>query len=132
MRTKVKKYFIAYLSLVLILSNFSFATTLMMCKMGNMQTSCSCTLEQDNSSQGASLSKVNSCCESKTYELSNSNILCLVKNDLTGNFLSVIDVINTENFTAGLSTFNESRITGELTYHPPNSEIPILNSSLLI
>jgi len=132
MRTKIKKYFIAYLSLVLILSNFSFATTLMLCNMSNMQTSCSCSQLQDYSSQVASLSKVNSCCESKTYELSNSNILCLVKNDLTGNFLSVIDVINTENFTAGLSTFNESRITGELTYHPPNSEIPILNSSLII
>jgi hypothetical protein len=132
MRTKIKKYFIAYLSLVLILSNFSFATTLMLCKMSNMQTSCSCTQSQDHSSQGASLSKVNSCCESKTYELSNSNILSIVKNDLTGNFLSIIDVINTESNAAGLSALYVSRITGELSYHPPNSEIPILNSSLLI
>lgn len=132
MRTKVKKYFIAYLSLVLILSNFSFATTLMMCKMSNMQSSCSCTLEQNHSSQEASLSRVNSCCESKTYELSNSNILSIVKDDLTGNFLSVIDIINTENITGSLSSLNVSQINYELSYHPPNSEIPILNSSLLI
>ncbi len=132
MRTKIKKYFIAYLSLVLILSNFSFATTLMLCKMSNMQNSCSCTQLQDYSSQATSLSKVNSCCESKTYELSNSNILSIVKNDLTGNFLSVIDIINTESITAGLNMLNVSQITGELSYHPPNSEIPILNSSLLI
>ncbi len=132
MRTKIKKYFIANLSLVLILSNFSFATTLMLCRMGNMQTSCSCTQSEDHSSQLASLSKVNSCCENKTYELSNSNILSIVKNDLTGNFLSVINVINTESISAGLSTLIVSRITNQNSYHPPNSEIPILNSSLLI
>jgi hypothetical protein len=132
MRTKIRKYFIAYLSLVLILSNFSFATTLMLCKMSNMQVSCSCTQSLDYSSQGASLSKVNSCCESKTVELSNSNILSIVKNDLAGNFLSIIDVINTESISAGLSTLIVSRITNQNSYHPPNSEIPILNSSLLI
>ena len=133
MRTKVKKYFITYLSLVLILSNFSFATTLMLCKMSGKQISCTCSHNQTDSPKGIAFSKIkNPCCDEKTIELSNSNTLTTVKNDLTGNFLALIDVINAGGNASGLNIINASRINNQFSYHPPNSEIPILHSSLLI
>ena len=132
MKTKVKQYFITYLSLVLILSNFSFAATLAYCKMNGDNAVCSCIHKNTAEKSGLVINKVpKSCCETKIVELSNSNILEAL-NSYTGNSLFQADFINSDvnSILSALTQIN--RILTEFSYHPPNSEIPILNSSLLI
>jgi hypothetical protein len=132
MKSKVKKYFITYLALVLILSNFSFAVTLAFCKMNGDNTVCACSHIDGAEKSGLSIKRIpGSCCETKIVELSNSNILEIL-NSYSGNYLFQADVLNTDNFSFSSTSTQASRIYSEFSFHPPNSEIPILNSSLLI
>lgn len=127
-----KKYFITFLALLLILSNFSFATTIMLCGMSDESISCSCANSQEHSSHGIVIKKVkNSCCETETIQLSNSNNLQVVKNDLTGNFLVILNILNVEDGEGLKSGLNHS-FASSINYHLPNSDIPVLYSSLLI
>jgi len=132
MKTKVKKYFITYLSLVLVLSNFSFATTLVLCEMDGGNHQCACSNSNDTGKYGLAIRSVTpSCCETKIVELTNSNILEVIHNTPV-NPLVHIDFINND---AGdmFSVSSQARnLRYDLSFHPPNSEIPILNSSLLI
>jgi len=131
MRIKVKKYFITYLSAVLVLSNFSFATTLVFCNMGGDQT-CECT--QNNHTEKSELvlkGVAKSCCDSKIVELSNSNILEILHSNTVNPLIHSV-LLNSGSNELNIMTVNIGRISNELSYHPPNSEIPILNSSLLI
>jgi len=132
MKTKVKKYFITYLSLVLILSNFSFATTLVLCEMDGGNHHCACVNINDIGKHGLAIKNVTpSCCEKKTVELANSNILeVLISNHI--NPLANANLINPVNNDLCNITAQVVKIHNELSHHPPNSEIPILNSSLLI
>ena len=132
MKTKVKKYFITYLALVLILSNFSFATTLAFCKMNSDNTVCACSHSNGTEKSELALNSIlNTCCETKIVELSNSNILEII-NSYSVNTLIKAQIINADNYSITGSLSNVTRIYNEFSYHPPNSEIPILNSSLLI
>ncbi len=132
MKTRVKQYFITYLSLVLILSNFSFAVTLAFCKMNGDNAVCSCIHKNSAEKSGLVIKKIpKSCCETKIVELSNSNLLEIL-NSYSGNSFLQADIINSDvNILLSAST-QINRILTEFSYHPPNSEIPILNSSLLI
>lgn len=132
MKTKVKKYFITYLSLVLILSNFSFAVTLAFCEMNRENIVCACSHNNSIEESGIAIKKIpNACCETKIIEFSNSNIL-EVLNSYSGNFSFHADIINANlnNLNGVLS--HVRRVYSEFSYHPPNSEIHILHSSLLI
>lgn len=132
MKTKVKKYFITNLALVLILSNFSFAVTLAFCKMNSDNTVCACSHNNGTEKSELAFKRIpNTCCDTKIVELSNSNILEII-NSYSGNFLLHSHTTNADNFSITGSLYNISRIYSEFSYHPPNSEIPILNSSLLI
>lgn len=131
MNLKVKKYFITFLSLGLILSNFSFATTLMFCSMESYHSSCTCSHNNQPQSSGLSVKSITkSCCDKKTVELSNSNILEILNHN------TVNPIISAGFSSAGCNDIwvaaNSERNIVTLTHHPPNSEIPILNSSLLI
>jgi len=131
MKTKVRKYFITYLALVLILSNFSFATTLAFCKMNGDNTVCACS-NNSNEKSGLAFEKIpNKCCETKIVELSNSNIL-EVSNSYSANIFPHTDILSSDFISHSDNSFQVSRIYNQFSYHPPNSEIPILNSSLLI
>jgi hypothetical protein len=132
MKTKVKKLFIPYLSLVLILSNFSFATTLAFCSMGGDNHSCACEKTNDTGKHGLAIGNVTkSCCETKIIELSNSNTLEILHSNPV-NPIAHADLISRD----VNNSYNISAQTGYINYnfefHPPNSEIPIINSSLLI
>jgi hypothetical protein len=131
MKTKVKKYFITYLSLVLILSNFSFATTLALCEMDGSKYQC-CTDKNDMGKYGPSIRNIPyNCCETKVVELTNSNILEVLHNT-TVNPIAQVNLLSPG--TDGLCSVsvNACNFHYDLSFHPPNSEIPILNSSLLI
>ena len=132
MKTKVKQYFITYLSLVLILSNFSFAVTLAFCKMNGDNAVCSCIHKNSAEKSGLVIKKIpKSCCETKIVELSNSNLLEIL-NSYSGNSFLQADIINSDVNSLLSASTQVNRIITEFSYHPPNSEIPILNSSLLI
>ena len=131
MKIKVKKYFITYLSAVLVLSNFSFATTLVLCSMGG-DSPCACSNNTHHENSGLVLKNAaNSCCQTKTVELSNSNILEILHNTVV-NPLIHAGLLNPEVNGFSKVHANTSKVFNEFSYHPPNSEIPILNSSLLI
>jgi len=132
MKTKVKQYFITYLSLVLILSNFSFAVTLAFCKMNGDNAVCSCIHKNSAEKSGLVIKKIpKSCCETKIVELSNSNLLEIL-NSYSGNSLFHADLLISDINSIASASSQINKIYNEFSYHPPNSEIPILNSSLLI
>jgi hypothetical protein len=132
MKTKVKKLFIPYLSLVLILSNFSFATTLVFCDMDGGNDHCSCANTNDIGKYGPAIRSVTeSCCETKIVELSNSNILEVLFSN-TVSPLTHVNLINSVDITSFSVSAQVVKTYNELAHHPPNSEIPIINSSLLI
>jgi hypothetical protein len=132
MKTKVKKYLITYLSLVLILSNFSYATTLAFCKMSGDDTVCPCSLTGSAENNGPVLKKAaKTCCETKIVELSNRNIL-EVLNSYTGIFLHPEVELN-HDAIALPDTFSDSNNDyNGFFYKPPSCKIPVLHSSLLI
>jgi hypothetical protein len=79
----VKKYLISGLSLLLVLSNFSFATQLMFCQMNDNAQVCECIHDKSIQHSGISISKViNKCCTEETTELSNTNSLLTFKTEL--------------------------------------------------
>jgi hypothetical protein len=132
MKTKVKQYFITYLSLVLVLSNFSFATTMVLCEMDGGNHQCVCTNSNDTGNNGLAVRSVaKSCCEARIVELSNSNVLEILHNNIVNPFAHV-ELINSG--VDNLCSFSMQAfiLNYNFSYHPPNSEIPILNSSLLI
>ena len=131
MKSKVKKYFITYLSLVLILSNFSFAVTLGLCEMDGSKYQC-CTDKNDVGKYGSAVRDIPyTCCEKKVVELTNSNILEVLHNTNV-NPISQVNLLNSGTDDLCSVSFNACNFNRELSFHPPNSEIPILNSSLLI
>lgn len=132
MKIKVRKYFITFLSLGLILSNFSFATVLVFCNMGSVDQTCACSRNNHTEKSELVLKSVaKSCCDKKIVELSNSNILEILHSN-TVNPLIHYDLLSSGSNELNKIALNTGRIFSEFSYHPPNSEIPILNSSLLI
>jgi hypothetical protein len=132
MKTKVRKYFITYLSLVLVLSNFSFATTLVLCEMDGGNHQCACANSSDIGKYGLAINNVTkSCCEAKIVELSNSNVLEVLHNSNVNPFAHV-DLINSGVGNICSFSVQACNLNYDFSFHPPNSEIPILNSSLLI
>lgn len=116
---------------MLILSNFSYATNLMLCSMKDKDISCMCQHKMEKKYAGLSISKVKkSCCNSETVVLSNSNTLNTVKSELCSNPLIVMYYLTN-------GTLNNSAKSGIAVYYGlpgqiPKADIPISISSLLI
>jgi len=134
---KVNKYFIFIISLLLVLSNFSFATQQMLCLMNDdadadADVKCDCTCAYNEISQGITISNNSSpCCSTKTNELSNINNLQITGNELPKDITSFsplyINMLKDITFDSLIDiTFSA------LKEHVPKAEIPILFSSLLI
>jgi hypothetical protein len=135
LKRRIRKYLLPVLAVTLILSNFSFAASYMLCKMDdNNKMSCQCSNEPSKKVDGLSLAKhTSSCCELGKIELSNSNILQQVKSENQDNSLKVICTLTTDNVNicSSFSTgSNLNFINNDLPVY--NRDIYVLNSSLLI
>jgi len=131
MRRLFKKYFISFLAITLILSNFSFITTYSVCSMGGMKESCACKDMAKDIPSGLNIFKEKkSCCEQKIAELSNSNVLSIDKSK-TIDCLQNPGCLQADNFT-----IPESPLFVNNLFRPPDkipkNGIPVANSSLLI
>jgi hypothetical protein len=123
------KYSVPILSLLLILSNFSYATNIMMCGMMSGGKTSSCCNQKPDYGKGVSISKViKSCCDSRTIELSNSNNLVNIKNDVSSN-LKFFD-LRCPGITPDISQSYILSTPSPKQKIPP--DIPILVSSFLI
>jgi hypothetical protein len=125
------KYFVVSLSLMLILSNFSYASQLMFCEMTGGTTECECRHTEHKKFDGVSLSQEKSqCCNEETTELSNTNTLLNVNQGTDQDFPVYPVFIN---IPFGLS----GNISDLIIYFHgisqlPKNDIPIFTSSLLI
>ncbi|HEY3249865.1 MAG TPA: hypothetical protein VGK25_01995 [Ignavibacteria bacterium] len=134
MKQKIKKYWLFILSLLLILSNFSYATQQMLCLMsdGDSDIKCECSHQRQNNVSGLTISRhASPCCSSKTVELSNSNNLQTTSFELPKDVSSFSPLyIATDREVSNNFKF-EVNHTG-LKDHVPRTEIPILVSSFLL
>jgi hypothetical protein len=131
LRKTIRKYFVPSLALLLILSNFSFATNIMLCGMSDSQSKCECKHKVNQKFSGLSFNKVKkSCCNEKSVELTNSNQLQTVKKDCTDKCVSQVILMNSDILfsSAGLNGFSNASLREQI----PKPNIPILVSSLLI
>src|SRR4030095_520575 len=132
MRNFFTKYFVVILSLLLVLSNFSFATSLMICGMSDEITKCECKHDTQPPLKGIGYSKEkSSCCDNETTELSNSNTLSIVKTDLPKDI--TLFVLIAFDFHNDLSLqYNRPVHSSADKEHVPKQNLPVLISSLLI
>ena len=132
MKRAFNKYFVVSLSLMLILSNFSYATQLMFCEMSGDSNKCECTHNYQPDYPGFSLAQQkNKCCNEETTELSNSNTL-LTTNSQQNQEISSLVILFLD-----YSVFQDYKYNNNILYSPdkshlPEIDIPIFNSSLLI
>jgi hypothetical protein len=131
MINKIRKYLIPSLAALLILSNFSYATNLMLCSMKDMDVTCGCTHKAEYGISGINVSKVkNQCCEEETILLSNSNLLNTVKSENPVNSLVLLSYISSSVLE---NTFtNNFPVIYKLQDKIPKEDIPISVSSLII
>jgi len=135
LKRRIRKYLLPFLAVTLILSNFSFAASYMLCKTDdNSKMSCQCSTESSKKVDGMSIAKHRaSCCELGKIDLSNSNILQQVKSENQDNSLKVICTLYTDN--AGICSSFSASSSLDLT----QKDLPVygrdiytLNSSYLI
>ena len=133
MLKKVKKYSIFALSLLLVLSNFSFATQQMLCLMNDVDITCSCPMNEGSDSPGglSIAAKDSPCCSNNTIELTNRNNLQIAGNELPKDITSFSAAFINLDLEFDCNSHFENSFTA-LKEHIPKAEIPILNSSLLI
>ena len=131
MRYFYNKYIIASLAVLLILSNFSFATAIAVCKMGEMKQSCCCKNESPDNSKEQGISKVKiTCCDEKVFDLSNTNVLSINKAQDCKCFL--ISMHFTLNGDAIITRSINNNLHYSIPDKIPKDGIPIVISSLLI
>ncbi|MCC6865057.1 MAG: hypothetical protein IT280_02735 [Ignavibacteria bacterium] len=116
---------------MLILSNFSFASQLMICEMYGDNCKCESPQNDHNDNRGIAFTQEkNNCCSEKITELSNTNTLIINNISHENEFLfSDYQSIYSE-FNSNLQNTQNSKIKD---YHfLPVIDIPLLNTSLLI
>ncbi len=132
MKKAFKKYFVVSLSLMLILSNFSFATQLMFCEMSGDDNKCECSHIDAADYPGISFSQEkNKCCEEKTSELTNSNTLLNFNNIQEHDSFANISLFYVSTIDPGILNNITFRYFPQDAYHP-EIDIPVFTSSLLI
>ena len=119
--------------MLLVLSNFSYATQQMLCLMSEeTDIGCDCTCEQNDLSSGVILTNDSSpCCANTTNELSNTNNLQLTGNELPKDITSFATLYNNHVKDITFNSFFDNSFSA-LKEHIPKTDIPILISSLLI
>lgn len=126
------KYFVVSLSLMLILSNFSFATQLMICEMMGDTNVCECTHNDYQKVDVLSFTQERSkCCNEETTELSNTNTLLSINNELNHNIYTNVALFFNTSITLD-HNFNSLVLYSHDKSHFPKLDIPIFTSSLLI
>jgi hypothetical protein len=129
---ELKKYTIFVLSLLLVLSNFSYATQQMLCLMSDDDVACECYCEKSEVSTGLIFTDANSpCCSKQTVELSNSNNLQTTANELPKDITSFSPLFVNIDLEISYNAEYYNSFSA-LKDHIPKTEIPILISSLLI
>lgn len=132
MKRVFKKYFVVSLSLMLILSNFSFATQLMFCEMTDDSSKCECSHKEKPVYPGISLTQEkNKCCDEKTTELTNSNTLLNYNNIQENDSYANIALFCVSTIDPGILNNVTFRYFPPGAYHP-QTDIPVFTSSLLI
>ena len=132
MKSKFKKYFLTSLAFMLIFSNFSYATTYMICSMGKDDAPCCCKHKSSSPAKELTItSEKTICCGEGRIELANTNLLSTVKIEVPADITSFSpELINTNNLILIDNNISFSYIAQ--IEHVPKSDIPILTSSLLI
>jgi len=131
-KKEFRKYFVVTLSLMLILSNFSFATQLMICEMMGDSKVCDCAHRDNPKPDGLSLTQErNKCCNEETTELSNSNTLLNLNTEQDQDIYTNISILPNVAFDIESNFINSIKYTPDRSYLP-EIDIPIFNSSLLI
>lgn len=129
-----RKYYISALAILLIISNFSYASSAMVCMMGEDMDPCTCIHDETSPSEQTTLTKEkNSCCDSKVIELNNSNLLLKSGNSLTEKTIITASDFNIEIQDNFHHTYN--KLFTQLSFHnfhTSKSDIPVFISSLLI
>lgn len=132
MKKAFNKYFVVSLSFMLILSNFSYATQLMLCEMTGDTKACECKDKDVKKYDGITFNTVESkCCNEETSELSNTNTLLTNNNELNHDIYVNVTLFFNNNIDINHAV-NSSVLYNPDKSHLPNLDIPILNSSLLI
>ena len=127
-----KKYSVPFLSLLLILSNFSFASHLMICEMSNDSMECQCTHSNNEPVKGLSFSgDKTGCCTEETSELTNSNKFLINKTEHPQDIYTIGALVFNNSYDIQLYSFNAGTPFAGKT-HLPKLDIPIFYSSLLI
>lgn len=126
-----KKYSLIGLSLLLVLSNFSYATQQMLCLMNDEDIKCECKCEVPSPSKTLVITDEDSpCCQRNTVELTNNNNLQSYNKELPSDITSYSPIITAGDFDSqSITASNQFSSQNE---HVPKSEIPILISSLRI
>jgi hypothetical protein len=133
---KLKKYIVFPAAILLVLSNFSFATQQMLCLMtedeSETELTCTCVCDEEQAPSGITLSSESTpCCQNKTMELNNSNNLQVsashLLKDVTA-FSPTILITHVEDLSAP-SKYSFIVFTKE---HVPRTDLPVILSSLLI
>ena len=125
------KISLSILTMLLLLSNISFAFTVEICEM-KMSSVCKCGTTDRNSSEMSGLASVNSkpCCTEEIKIISNHAEFETVKNVRTDFSLSFIPLQGPE---VTPNPFFDNEQSGKLLiFYSPSPGIPVLNSSLLI
>jgi hypothetical protein len=126
------KYVIFAMSLLLILSNFSYATQFMFCEMGGDSEGCECSHNNSRHYYGLSItSEKTKCCLEETSELSNTNTLNTLKTELPKNINAFSALILDLGQKSNLLISPLANLIIDKS-HLPKLDIPILTSSLLI
>jgi hypothetical protein len=126
------KYFLAVLSLVLVFSNFSYATQLMFCGMTGEASKCECRHNSPAPAKDLSIGKDKTkCCTHQVSELSNSNQLLTVKTELPKDINAFSPMLLSLAQDLDVQSISFTSLSADKA-HIPKSDIPVLTSSLLI
>ena len=100
--------------------------------MGEKSMKCSCAHNDEDTPAALQIDKVKkSCCENRTVELNNSNILQKINDDITKLVKSTTYFVN---ITSNETFLSRNNLFIQVNKPPPKflTDIPVNNSSLLI
>jgi uncharacterized protein YpmS len=126
---KINKYLSAFLILILVNSNFSFATVIMKCSMSDSNKKCECAENVSAKTDSTIDSAESDCCKTVISEVNNSNTLETYKTvEIKSVSIHFIKYSLQDNL---YSSLNSASIISQKAIKPA-SDIPLLKSSLLI
>lgn len=126
MKKNLRKYSALFILLVLT-TNISFSVTFSYCSMNMKSTACKC--DTDSRKYDSHISKI-PCCTTETIFISNNadfeNNSNIRDNITDSKFIQIYDETHTYELNYTVSDFTR------LIFYSPPSDVPVMNSSLLI